>query len=305
VVLHHAVGFVFALNSSSIVAAALAGSPCAGDRQTSVASVKALAASGKVSSLDPMQPAATPALKPSGIVVNCPIMATVRQPSGADRLDSKGSGSKCERSPLGYDCVVRPQPEVAIHYSLGSSQPPSNPCTTGATGLMMEPMTPAAGQQPVVERFAHFAVESSAPGFVAMSFPQSAGKMWPADAVIGSLSDDGRSAPRVQAYHLTRYGVSPSDQNDGWVQHRGYVSQGGSKVVCFSRALDAPEAAVVKSISPSTGGCNKVQVECINGPTNLNQYHVPGWRGCRPCLPTSKTKPGWRDIICAASQVTT
>jgi hypothetical protein len=82
--LHHAVGFVFAVNSNSIVAAALAGSPCAGDRQTSVASVKALAASGKVSSLDPMQPAATPPLKPSGIVVNCPIMATVRQPTGAD-----------------------------------------------------------------------------------------------------------------------------------------------------------------------------------------------------------------------------
>jgi hypothetical protein len=132
---------------------------------------------------------------------------------------------------------------------------------------MMEPMTPAAGQQPVVERFAHFAVESSAPGFVAMSFPQSAGKMWPADAVIGSQSGDGGSAARVQAYHLTRYGVSPSDQNDGWVQNRGYVSQGGRKVVCFSRALNAPEAAVVKSISPSTGGCNKVDVSCIYGTT--------------------------------------
>jgi hypothetical protein len=67
-----------------VVSAALIGSCCAGDRQTSVASVNALAASKKVSSLDPMNPAATPPLKPSGIVVNCPIMATVRQAAWRD-----------------------------------------------------------------------------------------------------------------------------------------------------------------------------------------------------------------------------
>lgn len=220
-----------------------------------------------------MNPDATPALKPSGIVVNCPIIATVRQ---QQQQQSKAAGSRggddsrCqERSGLGYDCVVRPPgSNVAIHYSLGGSQPPSNPCTAGATTTLdMQPMagdasssSSSATSASQAQRFAHFAVESTAPGFVGLSFPQTAGKMWPADAVIGTTTQ--ASMPQVQAYHLTRYGVSPSDQNDGWTQHRGLLSnsQGGgasgsSKVMCFSRALDAPDAAVVKSINPSTGVC--------------------------------------------------
>lgn len=107
--------------------------------------------------------------------------------------------------------------------------------------------TAAAGQQGQ-QRLAHFAVEAATPGFVAMSFPQTAGKMWPADAVIGFDGADGTN-PDVHSYHLTHYGVAPSDATNGWAFNQGYVSQGGKKVVCFSRALDSPAAEVVKSIN--------------------------------------------------------
>jgi len=223
----------------------------AGDRQTSVASVKALAASGKVSSLDPMHPTATPELQPSGIVVNCPIMATIRQPPKVgDKaiFSSGGGGSSCARSPLGYNCMVRPQPGVAIHYSLGGNQPPQNPCTSSGSAPEMS----VVDKDTVPQRLAHFALEATTPGFVAMSFPQTPGKMWPADAVIGSGSTSGATPSQVQAYHLTRYAVSAADANDGWALHKGLIDQGGKRVVCFSRALDAPGAAVVKSINPST-----------------------------------------------------
>jgi hypothetical protein len=91
-----------------------------------------------------------------------------------------------------------------------------------------------------------------AQGYAAMSFPETEGKMWPADAVIGFDSPTSGS-PDVQSYHLTRYGVGPGDATNGWAQNLGYVSQGGKKLLCFSRALDSPSASVVKSINPNVG----------------------------------------------------
>jgi len=139
--------------------------------------------------------------------------------------------------------MVRPQPGVAIHYSLGGNQPPENPCTSASSSATKAMVVP--------QRLAHFAVEADTPRFVAMSFPQTPGKMWPADAVIGSGSVSDAAATQVQAYHLTRYSAAPGDINDGWALHKGFINQGGKRVVCFSRALDAPGASVVKSINPS------------------------------------------------------
>lgn len=61
-----------------------------GDRQTSVQDVQALAAEGKVASFNPKDPASNPPLAPSGIVVNCPIIATVSDSAAAaPRIDTK------------------------------------------------------------------------------------------------------------------------------------------------------------------------------------------------------------------------
>jgi hypothetical protein len=47
-----------------------------------LAALQALSAAGRVASFNPKDPESNPPLGPSGIVVNCPIIATVMQPSG-------------------------------------------------------------------------------------------------------------------------------------------------------------------------------------------------------------------------------
>ena len=100
---------------------------------------------------------------------------------------------------------------------------------------------------------AHFLLEASTPGWLGLSFAQNLGKMWPADAVIGF--NDPAGSPVLNSYHIQQYAVSPSDQTNGWLNNAGYVAMNGNnKLLCFSRALDSPQAAVVKSINP-TGEC--------------------------------------------------
>lgn len=104
-----------------------------GERQTSEGQVDRLGAAGKVASFNPMDASANPPLTRSGIVVNCPIVASVAQPSNAATLRMTRSAGNCPPSNLGYSCVTEPQPGVRIHYSLGGP-PPSNPCTSKASG---------------------------------------------------------------------------------------------------------------------------------------------------------------------------
>lgn len=126
----------------------------------------------------------------------------------------------------------------------------------------MAVMTPPADASGMV----HFLLEAKNPGYLAMSFPQAAGKMWPADAVIGAADASGMM-PEVKSYHLSQYGVSAADEANGWASGLGLVaSSNGAKLLCFSRALNAPAAAVVKSINPNAGESTMGELcvcECI------------------------------------------
>lgn len=124
----------------------------------------------------------------------------------------------------------------------------------------------SAGSQNGQQQQVHFAVEAVTPGFVAMSFPEKQGEMFPADAVIGFDGSNAETS-NVRAYHIVRYGVEPSDAEDGWALNLGFVSQGGKKIVCFSRALDAPAAAVVKSINPNAGELSHSPCYGLLGPS--------------------------------------
>lgn len=149
-------------------------------------------------------------------------------------------GTSCTPSNLGYDCVVEAASNVRIHYSLGGKSPPENVCTNNN----VVDVGPGS---------IHFLVEADNSGYIAMSFPETAGKMWPADAVIGVQG--ASAAPDVKTYHLSQYMVSSADQTTGWASGLGLVNTGsnGLKLMCFSRPLKAPAAAVVKSINPTAG----------------------------------------------------
>lgn len=155
-------------------------------------------------------------------------------------------GEACTPSTLGYSCQV-PAGPVVIHYTLGGPKPPANPCTSSSM-----PTSSGSSATGANADLAHFAIQGNPPGYLAMSFAQNEGSMFPADAVLGYL-DSSTTSPNVKSYHLTRYGISPSDETNGWAQHAGFSQQDGMKLLCFSRALDAPQAAVIKTINPNAG----------------------------------------------------
>lgn len=166
-------------------------------------------------------------------------------------------GGTCTPSPLGYSCVVNAQDGVHLHYTLGGKNPPSNVCTGSTTsGASMSVVNPS----PVdASSMVHILLEANSPGYVAVSFPQTAGKMWPADAVIGTTDALG-TMPVVKSYYLAQYGVSSADEASGWASSLGLVApSAGTKLLCFSRALNAPAATVVKSIDPNAGGACRLQ----------------------------------------------
>lgn len=72
---------------------------------------------------------------------------------------------------------------------------------------------------------------------------------------------------QVSAYHLTDFSPSPSATNSnglGWASHMGVAKPAGSagrSLLCFSRPVDAPQAAVSKQLDPS-GGCDVYGVWC-------------------------------------------
>jgi hypothetical protein len=238
-----------------------------GPRQTSATAVQLLSAQGKVAAFDRAAPASNGPLGPSGIVVNCPIVATFT-PRGAAAAGAaatataataaaaaaagrKGASTDIEQTPtssgctpsaLGYACVTEPQPGILLHFTLGSAQPPAGGCFEGGR----PPQVTSRGDGGA----AHFAVEANSPGYLAASFPKEEGRMWPADAVVGMM-DQATGAPVVRSYHLVGYGIGPRDESQGWAQALGYrEGPGADKVLCFSRALDSPRAPVVKSIDP-------------------------------------------------------
>jgi hypothetical protein len=136
--------------------------------------------------------------------------------------------------------MVEPEPGVRLHYGLGD-KPPSNACT-GSAAL-------ASSAAPSGQQLAHFAIEAATPGYLALSFAETANRMYPADAVIAGSSAD----LAVRSYHITGYAVNPADETNGWVMHKGFINQAGNKILCFSRELDSQSAAVVKSINPTAG----------------------------------------------------
>lgn len=157
------------------------------------------------------------------------------------------AAAACTPSSLGYACKLQTAAGVLVHWSLGGA-PPANNCTAAATGH-----SHSSGAASV----AHFALEAAAaPGWLALAFPSMAGEMWPADAVIGGLTDGNGTPAPVSSYQLRRYRVTGEDATSGWAQNAGLASSGSggggtTKLLCFSRALDSPNAAVVKSINAS------------------------------------------------------
>eukprot|EP00879_Flechtneria_rotunda_P001115 GHRR01001257.1.p2 GENE.GHRR01001257.1~~GHRR01001257.1.p2 ORF type:complete len:373 (+),score=108.40 GHRR01001257.1:1707-2825(+) len=133
----------------------------------------------------------------------------------------------------------------------------------------MSTASPADGS--LGQEMVHFAVEASSAGYVAMSFAETEGKMFPADAVIGGLIDPNTGSPVVRTYHISHYGISPSDETNGWARDVGYQDvSGNNKVLCFSRALVAPQAAVVKTINPAAA----LPINWALGPDNTLIQHA-------------------------------
>lgn len=170
----------------------------------------------------------------------------------------------CTPSPLGYQCLIQ-QDGVDVHFSL-SSQPPDNECTRGASGGGGGGGVTAGGR-----RAAHFAVTASTPGYVALAFAGRRARMFPADAVVGS-------AGGVKLVHISKYAISPRDVTHGWATGTGFVSQRRQRILCFSRALVEPQAAVVKSIDPSQrepagGGSSRMHVPLDGRSTAISSHH--------------------------------
>lgn len=97
---------------------------------------------------------------------------------------------------------------------------------------------------------AHFALHSNAPntGYVGMAFPEKAGKMAPADSVIGYMLTNG--AASVKPYHLKREGASEDDLdptvhlNNTGAQLTATPTNSGL-TICFTRTLAELGAAQV------------------------------------------------------------
>lgn len=87
-------------------------------------------------------------------------------------------------------------------------------------------------------------------GYVALSFAPTAGRMYPADAIIGSVGSNG---PSVNTYYLSSYDVGPSDVNRGWATNMGAAKQGASTIVCFSRPASGNSAAKALTAIDPTG----------------------------------------------------
>lgn len=90
-------------------------------------------------------------------------------------------------------------------------------------------------------------------GWVGLSFPVVAGRMAPADAVIGWVGSSG--VPEVAAYYLTGHVVSQSNSVTGWSTNMGVVKLGQSTIVCFSRPVKATAARAVDSVN-TAGWCD-------------------------------------------------
>jgi hypothetical protein len=90
-------------------------------------------------------------------------------------------------------------------------------------------------------------------GYVAVGFTQRPGKMFPADAVIGSSGPNG--AKYVQSYKILGYSVhNPKDVTPGWAGHMGLISSGsnGTTTLCFSRPITTVSAQATPSLTPTS-----------------------------------------------------
>lgn len=63
--------------------------------------------------------------------------------------------------------------------------------------------------------YLHLAIVGPYSGYTALAFAETAGKMWPADAVVGTLGSSGRGG--VDVYRLTEYELPPPADAAGWV----------------------------------------------------------------------------------------
>ena len=137
--------------------------PSPGPRQASVDEVAALSANGTVASFNPKDPSSNPRLAPSGIVVNCPIIATVVDntvatgaPVAPAAVAAAAAGSKggCTPSQLGYQCSYTTAAGVTIHHSRGGPTP--NGCSPTASSK------PSVAMMDPNPELLHFAVEGEA-----------------------------------------------------------------------------------------------------------------------------------------------
>ncbi|WIA44627.1 hypothetical protein OEZ86_007344 [Tetradesmus obliquus] len=134
---------------------------------------------------------------------------------------------------------------ASLHYSNGGALP-DNACTRTAPKSSSSSSSSSSSD-------VHFLLAAPVGGYVGLGFPATRGRMVPADAVIGYV-DGATAQPKVSAYHLTDYSVTPSATNfngGGWASSMGAAKEGGNTLLCFSRPLQAPAAAVAKSLDPA------------------------------------------------------
>jgi hypothetical protein len=128
-----------------------------------------------------------------------PAAAAVSEPKAAapaaDKAAAAGSssGGSCGASSFGYACSTAAGAGATLHHTLSdSATPPDNACTAAAAGAAS---TPGAGGQ----QWLHLLLESPLRGYSGLGFPQTPGRMFPADAVIG-YSDAASGKPTVRQW---------------------------------------------------------------------------------------------------------
>ena len=73
--------------------------------------------------------------------------------------------------------------------------------------------------------------------------------MFPSDVVLGSV--DAAGSPKVDAYKVTDYALTPDNKNSGWATNMGVVKSRGSTMICFSRPTSSISAAASPVILPA------------------------------------------------------
>ncbi|KAG2434145.1 hypothetical protein HXX76_007872 [Chlamydomonas incerta] len=139
------------------------------------------------------------------------------------------SSSNCSRSWLGYQCTKLVCGRIRMHWSLGGPAPSGPGCSYGANWN-------TSGLPDAASPLLHIALQTDVGGYVAASWPRTAGIMAPADGVIGFATADGGAD--IRAYGISGWTpdtVQPEPAVS--VTSAGLEANASSLTICFTRNI--------------------------------------------------------------------